>query len=45
LFSFTFFFSFLCVCKCAGMKVGGYVCNNFNFIALELIGWSLSESS
>lgn len=42
---FFFSFSFVCAYECAGVQAGGYVCNYFNFIALELIGWSLSESS
>lgn len=35
----------MCACDCAGMQAGGYVCNLLNFKALELIGWSVSESS
>lgn len=42
---FLYFFSFMYACKCAGTQAGGYVCNYFTFIAFELIGRSLSESS
>lgn len=42
---FFFSFSFVCAYECAGVQAGGYVCNYSNFIALESIGWSLSESS
>lgn len=44
LLGFFCWFDFL-VCECAGMQAGGYVCNYFKFIVLELISWSLSESS